>query len=110
MSNDTELVVLFAMLHLVALAAAGALLLFALRSGDRYGDPPHEPGSGGGGPPDPPRRPVAGPPLAAAAPARSRLREPARLADLLPPPRRRGAREPKRPARRPAITRAPPRP
>lgn len=109
MSSDTELVVLFAMLHLVALAAGGALLLFALRAGDRYDDTPRGPGPGGSQPPDAPRRPVAGPPLGTAAPARFRLREPGRLADLLPPPSRRGTREPNPPARRPAITPARPR-
>ena len=104
MSADTELVVLFAVLHLVALAAGGGLLLLALSGGDGYADAHHKRGSGGEPPPDPPPGPVGGPPLPVAAPARVRLREPARLADLLPPVPRRGTREPKRPAPRPAMT------
>jgi hypothetical protein len=108
MSSDTELVVLFAMLHLLALAAGGGLLLLALHAGDRN-DPHHERGAGGNGPPDPPRGPITGPPLPVAAPARVRLRGPARLADLLPPPPRRGTREPEptppKPVSPPADTR-----
>jgi hypothetical protein len=94
MSTDTELVVLFAMLHLVALAGGGVLLFLAFSAGDGYEDAHHERGSGGGPLPDAPRRPTGGPPLTIAKPARVRLREPARLADLLPRPPRRGTREP----------------
>jgi len=104
MSTDTELVVLFAMLHLIALAAGGGLLLLAFSGNDGYEDAHPDRGSGGDQPPDPPVRPIGGPPLPAAAPARVRLREPARLADRLPPGPRRGTREPKRPAPRPAMT------
>jgi hypothetical protein len=104
MSTDTELLVLFAMLHVVALAGAGGLLLLAFSGGDGYEDAHHERGSGGGEPPDPPPRPTGGPPLTVAEPARVRLREPARLADLLPPRPRRGKREPKRQAPRPTTT------
>lgn len=107
MSSDTELVVL---LHLIALAAGGGLLLLAFSGGDGYEDAHPDRGSGGDRPPDPPRRPIGGPQLPVAAPARVRLREPARLADLLPPAPRRGAREPKRPAPRPAMTPTNPRP
>jgi hypothetical protein len=103
-STDTELVVLFAILHLVALVAGGGLLLVALSGGDGYADAHHKRGFGGDPPCDPPRGPVGGPPLPVADPARVRLREPARLADLLPPAPRRGTREPKRPAPRPATT------
>jgi hypothetical protein len=110
MSNDTELVVLFAMLHLVALAAGGGLLLLAFSGGDGYYDAHPDRGSGGDQPPDPPGRPNGRPPLPVAAPARVRLREPARLADLIPPAPRRGTREPKRPARRPAMMPTDPRP
>jgi len=109
-SNDTELVVLFAMLHLIALAAGGGLLLLAFSGGDGYQDTHPDRGSGGDDPPDPPRRPIGGPPLPVAAPARVRLREPARLADLLPPAPRRWTREPNRPAPRAAMTPANPRP
>jgi hypothetical protein len=103
MSNDTELVVLFAMLHLIALAAGGGLLLLAFSGDDGCEDAHPDRGSGGNQPPDPPGRPIGGPPLPVATPARVRLREPARLADLLPAAPRRGTREPKRPARRPAM-------
>jgi hypothetical protein len=104
MSNDTELVVLFAMLHLIALAAGGGLLLLAFSGADGYGDAHPDRGSGGDQPPDPPGRPIGGPPLPVAVPARVRLRAPARLADLVPPAPRRAAREPNRPAPRPAST------
>jgi hypothetical protein len=110
MSSDTELVVLFAMLHAVALVAGGGLLLLAFSGGDGYADGRPDRGSGGDQPPDPPSRPIGGPPLPVAAPARVRLREPARLADLLPPTPRRGMRDPKRPAPRPAMTPTDPRP
>jgi hypothetical protein len=110
LSADTELVVLFAVLHLVALAAGGGLLLLAFSGGDGYEDTHHDRGSGGDHPSDPPRRPIGGPPLPVATPARVRLREPARLADLLPPVPRRGTQEPKRPAPRPAMTPTDPRP
>jgi hypothetical protein len=109
MSNDTELVVLFAILHLIALAAGGGLLLLAFSGDDGYEDVHPDRRSGGDQPPDPPRRPIGGPPLPVAAPARVRLREPARLADLLPRGPRRGTREPKRPAPRPAMTPTDPR-
>ncbi len=104
MSTDTELVVLFAMLHLVALAAGGGLLLLALHGGDRHDDRHNGPGWGGNRPPAPPRRPIGDPPLPVATPARVRLREPARLADLLPPLPRRAAREPKPTAPTPLTT------
>jgi hypothetical protein len=100
--SDTKLMVVIGLLHLVALAAGGGLLLLALHGGDGY-DHLHE--GGGRGPeqpPDPPRRPIGGPPMPIATPARVRLREPARLADLHPRSRRRAPREPKRPAPRPA--------
>jgi hypothetical protein len=102
--SDTKLIVVFAILHVVALAAGGGLLLLAFAGGDGYDHPHDGGGPGGDQPPDPPCRPIAGPSLPVATPARVRLREPARLADLLPPPRRRVSREPKRPAPRPATT------
>jgi hypothetical protein len=113
MSTDTELVVLFAILHVVALAGGGGLLLLALSGGGGDEDAHHEPGSGGDQLSTPPRRPTDGPPLTVAEPARVRLREPARFADLLPRPPRRGTPEPKRPAPTPTnsrpSTRRPPR-
>jgi hypothetical protein len=108
--SDTKLIVAFALLHVVALAAGGGLLLLAFSGGDGYDHARGEGGSGGDQPPDPPRLPIGGPPLPVATAARVRLREPARLADLLPPPRRRAAREPKRPAPRPATGPTNPRP
>jgi hypothetical protein len=104
--SDTKLIIAIGILHLVALGAGGGLLLLALRSGDGY-DHPHEgDGRGPAQPPDPPRRPIGGPPMSIATPARVRLREPARLADLHPRPPRRGPREPMRRETRPANPRA----
>jgi hypothetical protein len=100
--SDTKLMVAIGILHLVALAAGGGLLALAFRGGDGYDHPHAEGGQGPDQPPEPPRRPIAGPPLPSATPARVRLREPARLADLHSPPPRRAPREPKRPAPRPA--------
>jgi hypothetical protein len=104
--SDTKLIVAIGILHLVALGARGGLVLLAFRGGDGY-DHPHGMGERGPDePPDPPRRPIGGPPLPSARPARIRLREPARLADLHPPPQRRAPREPRRPRTRPANPRA----
>jgi hypothetical protein len=104
--SDTKLIVAIAVLHLVALAAGGGLVLLALRGGDGYDHPHAEGGRGPDQPPDLPRRPIGGPPLPVAMPARIRLREPARLADLHPPPPRRAPREPRRRETRPANPRA----
>ena len=83
--SDTKLMVAIGILHLVALGAGGGLLLLAFRGGDGYDHPHAEGGRGPDQPPDPPRRPIGGPPLPSARPARVRLREPARLADLHAP-------------------------
>jgi hypothetical protein len=104
--SDAKLMIVFAILHVAALAAGGALLLLALSGGDGYANPHREGGAGGDEPPDAPRRPTGGPPLPVAKPARVRLREPAHLADLLPPPRRRAPRERKRRAPRPTNPRS----
>jgi hypothetical protein len=106
--SDTKLIVAIAILHLVALAAGGGLLLLAFRGGDGYDHPHAEGGRGPDQPPDPPRRP--GPPLPSATPARVRLREAVRLADLHSPPPRRAPREPLRPAPRPVARPSDPRP
>ena len=98
--SDAKLMVAIGVLHLVALAAGGGLVALAFRGGDGYDHPHGKGGWGPGQPPDPPRRPMGGPPMPSATPARVRLREPARLADLQSPPPRR-AREPKRPRTRP---------
>jgi hypothetical protein len=104
--SDTKLMVAIGILHLVALAAGGGLLALAFRGGDGYDHPHAEGGQGPDQPPEPPSRPIAGPPLPGATPARVRLREPARLADLHAPPQRRAPREPRRPGTRPANPRA----
>jgi hypothetical protein len=96
--NDTKLIVAFAFLHLVALAAGGGLLLLAIRGGDEHERLHGQGGWDGYRSPDPPRRPTGSPPLPVAASARVRLREPGRLADLVPPMRRRESRERDRPA------------
>jgi hypothetical protein len=104
--SDTKLMVAIGVLHLIALAVGGGLLLLAFRGGDGYDHRHEEGGRGPDQPPDPPRRPIGGPPMPVATPARVRLRETARLADLRPRPRRRAPREPARPETRPANPRA----
>lgn len=87
-------------LHLLGLACVAVLMIPALRDGP--GLPPWNPDSGsddgwGHGPekpPKPPEPPRGGIPLDDAIPARVRLRDHRRLADLLPPRERRPAREP----------------
>jgi hypothetical protein len=100
MSPGDQLVLMIASLHIVALVFAFMLILPALR--DNH-EPPRHPGGGsdGGGGQRLPRRPEPKPgpgglPLPNARPARVRLREPGRLADLLPRRPRRPAREPER--------------
>ena len=106
MPNEILLVVMFGALKLVALGL-GAMLLVPLLRDDRV-----EPGAaggddeGGGGSdrvrPETPPTPGSGDglPLPDAAPARVRLREEKRLADLLPGPERRPQHAPG-PAREP---------
>jgi hypothetical protein len=104
MARDVQLVALFIGLHVVGLAVVAALLVMFLRSGTVRGWPPPEDGDGGdgGGSDRPPPRAPGGPgggglPLPDdAQPARRRLRDEGRLADLLPRPERRPAREPGR--------------
>lgn len=100
MSPGDQLVLMIGGMHVLALLFAFMLIVPALR--DRP-EPPRRPGSGsdgGGGqrvPPSP--TPPSGPgdvPLPDASPARVRLREPGRLAELLPRPARRPSREPER--------------
>lgn len=111
MGDETLLVALLGGLHLLGFGFAAVLLLPVLRDerivpiarGDDEDD-------GGGGNdrvrPTPPRGPRGGGiPLPDAIPARVRLREPGRLADLLPAPRRR--REHPAPASAPRRTPAP---
>ena len=95
---DLKLVLLMVGMHLMALGAAGVLIVFALRGGN---DEPlsGDDGSGGSRRPESPS-PRGGPPLANAGPARLRLRGPGRLADAYK--RKRGrAGQPHVPARSP---------
>jgi len=96
MGDETLLVALLGGLHLLGFGFAAVLLLPLLRD-ERIVPlrPRGEDDDEGGGGNDRVRpTPSPGPrgggiPLPDAVPARVRLREPARLADLLPPPRRR---------------------
>jgi hypothetical protein len=110
MVSDAELVLLFTVLHVIALAVVTVLLVMFLRSDTtRMWSPPEEGegGDGGGndrlGPRIKPGPGGGGLPLPDAVPARVRLRDHRRLADLLPTPTRRPSREPGRtPHRTPA--------
>jgi hypothetical protein len=102
MARDAQLVALFVALHVVGIGVVAALLVMFLRAETaRPWSPDDEEDGGGGGGSDrrPPRAP-GGPDggglmlPADAVPARLRLRDENRLADLLPPRRRRPAREP----------------
>lgn len=101
MSGDVELMLMIAGLHLLALLAAVALLLPALRGGPEL---PPQPDQGsdegwGHGPPKHPTPfdlPSGGLPLPDAIPTRVRLRDHRRLSELLPRHERRPAREPQR--------------
>jgi hypothetical protein len=106
MGMDPQLVLLAGALHLLMLLLAGVLLMGAARAKPTAAWRDHNPGDDGddGGSdrlrPNPPSQPRGGIPLPDALPARVRLREPGRLADLLPRRDRRPAREPARdPAR-----------
>lgn len=108
MPDDLLLVALFGALKLLGLGLGAALLLPILRDEKvdaRAARGEDEDGGGGSDrrPPIAPRgpRPGEGLPLPDAAPARVRLREPARLADLLP------GRRPRRPEHAPEPARAP---
>jgi hypothetical protein len=108
MTPDEELVVIFAILHLVALMLGGALFAMFLRSDSKArpdGSDDDENEGGGGGndriSDKPKTSPSGGIPLPDAEPAPVRLRGHERLADLRPRPLRRPAREPQRsPVRR----------
>ena len=108
MPADVKLVALFAGLHLLGLILVCVMLVLFFRSdaarswpsGEEEGD-----GGGGGGNDRVRPRDWGGPrggglPLPDAIPARVRLRDHRRLADLVPRPARRGAPEPVRAPRR----------
>jgi hypothetical protein len=109
MADETLLVALLGGLHLLGFGFAAVLLLPLLRDERivpiaRHGEEEDDGGGGGNDrlAPEPPRGPWGGGlPLPDAAPARVRLREPARLADLLPSPARRREHAPE-PVRTPA--------
>src|SRR5260370_13384628 len=97
MRSSTELFLFAAALHLAALTVVAALVVMMFRA-DTTGDlrrPPDDGGDGRGGiePRKPSRGPSVGggPPLPVSVPPRVRLREPGRLAELLPRPARRPA-------------------
>jgi hypothetical protein len=98
--TDVELLALFAALHLIGMGLAAALLVMFMRSSSAHPwSPPEEDGGDGGGSDRTgPRRPSTpgggGIPLADAVPARVRLRQRQRLADLLPGAARRPAHAP----------------
>ncbi|MDX6667127.1 MAG: hypothetical protein QOK04_507 [Solirubrobacteraceae bacterium] len=100
MPADAKLVAMFAGLHLLGLVMVALLLILFLRSDTDSARLPPEEGDGGGGGNDrmQPRRPGGprdgGLPLPDADPARIRLRDHRRLADLGPRRARRPAREP----------------
>jgi len=109
MADETLLVALLGGLHLIGFGFAAILLLPLLRD-ERIvplagrADEDDDGGGGGNdrlGPIAPRGRGGGGIPLPDAVPARVRLREPGRLADLLPPPARRRREHAPRPARTP---------
>jgi hypothetical protein len=112
MPADAKLVAMFAGLHLLGLIMVALLLVMFLRSDTESAGLPPEDGDGGGGGNDrvQPRRPGGprdgGLPLPDADPARTRLRDHRRLAELLPQRGRRPAQEPE-PARVPGRSPAP---
>jgi hypothetical protein len=109
MGDETLLVTLLGGLHLLGFGFAAVMLLPLLRD-ERIVPIAHrgdDEDDGGGGndrvPPAAPRGPRGGGlPLPDAVPARVRLREPTRLADLIPPPARRGREHAPAPRRVPA--------
>lgn len=103
MAGDAQLLLWIAGVHLLGLGCVAILLIPALRENPAVPRRPRSDGESDDGwghgpkkPPAPPERPRGGIPLPDAVPARVRLREPGRLADKLPAPQRRPAREPDR--------------
>ncbi|MEA2196664.1 MAG: hypothetical protein QOJ25_715 [Solirubrobacteraceae bacterium] len=97
-----QVIVLVIGMHLLALACAAVLIVHAMKAAPTVGwrapkgGSDDGPGSDRRGPAAPPRLPGGGLPLPDAEPARVRLRDHRRLADLTPPRDRRPAREPVR--------------
>ena len=109
MPDETLLVALLGGLHLVGFGFAALLLLPLLRDERVVPIVSRDDGEDGGGGGNDRLGPIAptdprggGIPLPDAIPARMRLREPARLADLLPPPARREREHAPSPVRTPA--------
>ncbi len=101
MPADVKLVALFAGLHLLGLILVCVMLVLFFRSDATTWSPGDEEGDGGGGGGNDRVRPrdSGGPrggglPLPDAVPARVRLRDHRRLADLIPRPARRASPEP----------------
>jgi hypothetical protein len=98
--SETAFIAVITGFHVLGLVLLGLMLWMAFRSDAPT--PPRDEDSGGGEggpgrPPDPdPVAPSGGLPLPDAGPARVRLREPARLGDLLPASQRRPAHVPGR--------------
>ena len=106
MSPDEELMVIFGVLHLIALALGVVLFMMFLRSDatSSWKPPDEDEGGGGGGndrlPSTPKPKPTGGVPLPDADPARARLRGHDKLPDTHPRPLRREV-HPHAPQRRP---------
>jgi hypothetical protein len=100
MSGDAQLMLMIAGVHFLGLACAAVLLIPALRDGPNPPPRPSDSGSDDGWghgpprPPSPPEPPRGGIPLSDAEQSRVRLRDHGRLADSVPKPVRRPAREP----------------
>jgi hypothetical protein len=106
MSGDVQLLLMIAGVHVLGLACVAVLMIPALRDGPLPPQGPSDSGSDEGwgrGPRKPPKEPDSprgGIPLPDAVPARVRLRDHRKLAELLPRTERRPAREPvRRPVR-----------
>jgi hypothetical protein len=97
-----QVILLVVGMHLLALACAGVLIVHAAKTAPTVpwrapeGGSDDGPGNSRRGPLTPPDVPGGGLPLPDAEPARVRLRDHRRLADLTPPRERRPAREPVR--------------
>ena len=104
MTDDVELIVIFGVLHLVALSLGVLMFVMFLRtdSSDPQGGPEEEEGGGGNDrvSAGPKTSPPGGIPLPHAEPGRRRLRTHERLGDSRDRPARRRVAEPAAPARR----------